>query len=53
MDSATLEEKREVIVRLGMKVHPSEDLKSVRIVASMCHRTETLTLVMTIAAEKF
>jgi DNA invertase Pin-like site-specific DNA recombinase len=35
LDSATFEEKREVIVRLGIKVHPSEDLKSVRIACGL------------------
>jgi len=35
LDSATFEEKREVIVRLGIKVHPSEDFKSVRIACGL------------------
>lgn len=35
LDSATFEERREVIVRLGIKVYPSEDLKSVRIACGL------------------
>jgi len=33
--SATFEEKREVIVKLGTKVHLSENLKSVRIACGL------------------
>ena len=35
LESATFEEKREMIVKLGIKVHPSEDLKSVRIACGL------------------
>ena len=31
LDAAPFDEKREIVTRLGMKVYPSEDLKSVRI----------------------
>jgi len=34
LDEATFEEKLDIVSKLGIKVYPSEDLKSMRVV---CH----------------
>ena len=36
MEEATFEEKRDIIDKLGIRVYPSEDLKSVRIKCGLC-----------------
>ena len=35
LDEATFEEKLEIISKLGIKVYPSEDLKSMRVVCQL------------------